>query len=428
MDSFSRVRVLCSAEQAMSRKRTAAAAAANSMAEAAQRPRVGRHSADLYLAPQLPVAATAAEQQPAPVAAAAAVVYRAACFARLADVELQLIFHLLDRRSKLQLARCNRQSLRCASSPLVWQGGGEFLDVRVRGSQVESPDFRLMCSLLRLLPTRATVHADESCKLLAALSGLPKLSAIWFVTALPAAQLTQWHRFLGQPPAQRLLDVDAEELQPADPKSVALLSRLPLLRSLKLSVADGHSGDLLQPLAKAPSLTELSVASVTTAVVPPVFTTLLPLTLCTRLQALHLKRVLLQPGELCTLLERLAANGAMLRHLGIESLAFNIENIELQLAVELSCAARFLPQLQSLDLHGQVSALYAAVPHLPSLQLLVISAAGPSPPAHALEMLLQARPTLRMRIVTGDEEPSEELTALAERLPRLLVVPLWGAH
>jgi hypothetical protein len=324
-------------------------------------------------------------------------------FGILADIEVQLIMQLLDQQSLLRLARCSRALFRCASNPFAWQR--LRFQVDVRGSEViEDP--RRAGSLLRFAPSSAYVdeHASDSRSLVscATLLRVPQLFSVIFQRSFhPLMQLDEWHAFLQHPSAQRLKDVHFW-IQPSlcDTASLSLLSQLPLLHSLTLSLPAAASAGLV-PLVNAPSLTDIDVLGPmgTSTLAAP----LEPLAQCTRLRKLGLQHLTLRAGQLSELLIQLAQAGGrlqLLRLVNLRMLPMKDSVVDAVAATEsadmldseLIVAASSLTHLRTLWFYG-ISSVNCML-CLPSLRMLELSLEL-LPPATKLELLLRRLPHLR---------------------------------
>jgi hypothetical protein len=145
----------------------------------------------LLPAASLPAAAPAAaaaapdsaSEQVAELSTSTTVATPTSTFSRLHDVEVQLVMQLLDRRSRLALARCSRRTLHAARQPFAWQGGNEpFTLLLVDGSFNISPA-QLLGSLLRFAPVQLTLTD------LAKRSSPPRL---WWSSRLSTSHPFSW--------------------------------------------------------------------------------------------------------------------------------------------------------------------------------------------------------------------------------------------
>jgi hypothetical protein len=297
--------------------------------------------------------------------------------------------------------------------------------------------------LLRFASSDAAVdqHASDPRSLVdcATLIRVPQLISLMFHAEQPIMQLDEWHRFLQHPSAQRLTDVHIVE-QPAlcGTDSLSLLSRLPLLHSLRLRLPAAASTSYFEPLANSPSLTELALWGPDGALHPPPF--LEPLARCTGLQVLELHDVLLRIGELSAMLILLARLGGQLKELELEDMqtlsmndASNVVLFEPSngLGLELVFAAPHLQHLYWLRLDCDEVGSLEFVPCLPSLRDLDLLVRRLPSTAEVLLLLVRLPAlscTVALRCSVGQSKWHQEnearlpqLRALAQQCTRLTV-------
>jgi hypothetical protein len=307
---------------------------------------------------------------------------------RLADVELQLVMQFLDADSLLKLARCSRQALHCATNPLVWRN--HLVDVTVTSAGPRMDPRATARSLLHFKPSRACLEGNEliSCETLAA---VPKLAAVRFHVSHVLMAASDCQRFFSLPVAQRL--VELELTLRVNSFALHQLTALPLLHTVKLQLAVGIHPSVLQPLIHAPSLTHVRVAGDYGSTPMSV---LMPLAGCMTLCKLELIGLLHQPRALRLLSERLLQNGGRLKHLGLAEIGDG-DDVG-TLVVDLFFAARFLPHLESLQMHGEVMTLFPAVAAMPSLRLLQLQPKDETLCSHVVEDLLQVNRRIRVHM------------------------------
>jgi hypothetical protein len=314
----------------------------------------------------------------------------------------------------------------------------------VRGSEVVE-DPRRAGSLLRFAPSAVVIDlsASESNSVpvsCATLSRVPQLVSLEFLFPQPLMQmqLDEWRTFLQHPNAQRLTFVDICQQQAlCDATSVSLLNQLPLLRKLQLCVPVEPSLSYFEPLANAPSLTELILWGSDVAMPEPV--SLMPLARCTRLRSLSLHEVSLLFGELSGMLMQFAQAGGQLQELELADLrmfpmtdSVSLAQAEVQgdaMTLELSLAASSLTQLHTLNLSTTAISLDCVVwfPSLRWLELLL----QVLPSASRLELLLRRLPQLRCIVQprwsphSADRMQNEtkrlQLLSLAKHFSRLVI-------
>jgi hypothetical protein len=320
----------------------------------------------------------------------------------------------LDRRSLLRLARCSRALFRFASHPFAWQRLP--FEMSVYGSEIEC-DSRRKRSLLRFAPSAAVIDLGRSKSDLtmvscATLLRVPSLVELIFCSLPLLMQLDEWQVFLLHPSAQRLTYVDIDmQSDLCDGASVSLLSQLPLLHTLWLAIPAAAPASYFEPLANAPSLTQLHLCE--PADFNPQLVSLDPLARCTRLRRLRLKGMTLHLGQLSELLLQLARAGGRLEELHLTNLRLLLMNDVAHFAqpdprealtLELSFAASSLSHLHTLSAIGSEMAL-DCVPCIPSLRVLnleltlLLSAA-------TLALLLRRLPDLCIHIQPPTVDPS----------------------
>jgi hypothetical protein len=367
----------------------------------------------------------------------------AASFDRLADVEVQLIMQQLDQPSLLHLARCSRALFHCASHPFAWQWLCVIVDVLDMNMITES---RRSHSLLRFAPSAASILRDwsestpdpVSC---AMLSRVPQIVALVFEPhPHPLMSLDEWHLFLQHPNAQRLTDVHIIE-QPAlcGTDSLLLLSRLPLLRTLCLSIPATPSTSHFEPLANALSLTFMSLWGPDDTFGQPV--SLAPLAQCTRLRTLQLNHLSLYLGHLSETLMQLARTGGQLQELWFNGVRIfpmsdsapvdEAHEADEAVSLELSLATPSLPHLHTLTIMSAGSMPLEYLPSLPSLRMLNLTLEL-LPSAPKLDLLLRRLPHLRCTVhpfrsssIAGWQQHTDlmlpQLQQLAQRCPRFVI-------
>jgi hypothetical protein len=349
----------------------------------------------------------------------------------------------LDQQSLLRLARCSRALFRCASHPFVWQCLPAT--VEIRGSKVIEDPHRAR-SLLRFAPSAALIDLSESesDSILAScetLLSVPRLISLQFLIEQPLMQLDEWRLFLQHPNAKRLTYVDIDmQLDLCDGASVSLLSQLPLLNTLYLAIPLVQSPSYFEPLANAPSLTELDLWA--PADFNPQLVSLEPLARCTRLRLLSLNELSLHVGQLSELLMELARAGGQLEELQLTNLLllpmddvahFAAPDPREALSFELIFAASSLSHLRTLEVIDCEMVL-DFLPCIPSLRVLNLKLTL-LPSAATLALLLRRLPDLRINIKSlaildpplapdwqeHNEDTLPQLQQLAQQYSRLVI-------
>ena len=326
---------------------------------------------------------------------------------KLAVVELQLFLQFLDTKSKLIAARCSRRLLHAASAPFAWRSTPPFTVEAPSDADVE----RIGSSLLRFVPIHLRCDWLKSLQCLATVPHLVDLDLLNSARGVAAA--AEFSRLLQHPNLARLqlLRLDADTSSRLTVDTMVLIARLPQLRTFDAVVRGETSGAvLLQPLAAAPALTDLTVRREFAVKVGAAL--LAAVSGCAGLRNLSLHRLLFSTGLFLALCS--SPNMHQLQHLelvGVSAGSAHNGAGEPPDADEYRAAFSALQQLQSLTLQEvwSVNTLLAYLHHVPALRLLCIrclpypyphtdTAYFPLPSRAALSALLTVSPRLEVQL------------------------------
>jgi len=188
---------------------------------------------------------------------------------RLADVELQLLLQPLDNLSRVNAARCCKRLLAAAQQPLSWQHAEAYSvrsdELPIAALQPAAPGLAAL-QLLRRVPLSIRMSSKAAALQHAHLAGILNLGELDSSELCPHPW-APWAALFTEPPVAPALQTLRSvrfgteiHLTPGFILTLRALAQLPQLTRLSLVVPDmPRDLAVLEPLAQAPCLTDLSV-------------------------------------------------------------------------------------------------------------------------------------------------------------------------